>query len=1222
MKKKIFFIAFILLATCFQLNAQTVTWNGDGDNINWTDADNWDTDAVPVAGNDVVISVSSSQVTITGTHTVRMVTISSSADLTIASGAVLNIDGATSDHGLETTGSGNVVINNGTINIKGITTDNMDGIYSKGTFTNNGTIDINGVTGTSGDGIYVAVGNFTNSSGATITITNVGSDSIRTDDNSGTPATFSNEGTITITQTTGDDGIYVNDSSTFNNTGTITVSGTGGDMGMMIDDGGTFNNNSGGTLTINAIINDQIFLDNDGAVNNTGTINLNNSGDMGLIVTDQGVFTNNTGGIVTITDAVDDSIHIDANSNPPTTNISNSGTITTQNGSQDGLSLQEDGVFTNNSGGNLVINQPTGEGIRINASEGTLTNSGTITITGSGSGVAPGDNGIEVSGGTLTNATGATLTLTNIFDDGIYINNGTINNTGTLNVSNTGEEGLYMSTGSNFTNNSGGSLGINQPTSEGITASEGTLTNSGTITITGSGSGVAPGDNGIDVTGGTLTNASGSTLTITNIFDKGILTTGGIINNTGTIDISNTGEEAMDMATGGTFNNNNGGVFKVVDGAADALEINSGCTVINYGDMQLTFTTDGSGRDDIEFNGGTFTNNSNATFNPGNAGSKGELEFRGNIDLGTSTTTFEISGTTHTTEFDRIEFPSSGFSLTITNATAHLNWGTYVPNVGDTFKIVDGSGTVTGIFGSVTTSNSDIVTTLNYSANEVQVEVTDINSTWTGNSTTDWDTAGNWSTIVPTATTDVTIPSGLSNYPIASSAVSTNGITMTAGTSFIANSTVSGNVTYNRTLTSKAADADGWHLISSPVVGQVYNNAYATTNGLATSTTDGTRRGLATFNDANDPKFDYLLTGDSNAGTFTSGFGYSAKIASTGTIAFTGTINTSDVNGVTVSSSDSEFVLLGVPYTSYISSQTFLNDNTNLDQSQIWVWEQGTTGGNYIAATAKGDNYILAPGQGFFVKKATTGATVDFAESNQQSNADTFKKSSRTEVKLLMNDGENNRFAKLYYVNNVTKGYDTGWEGETFEGIKNNIDVFSQLVEGNQGKNYQVQSLPFSEIEYTIIPLGIRVPANKEITFSVEALNLPSGINVFLEDRAKNIFTNLNESDYNITLLETTDGVGRFFLHVSSNSVLSIDDDLALDNISIYKANASTLRIVGLQQGNASIKLYNVLGKQIMNSSFEADGVKDISLPSLAKGVYIVQLNTEAGKLNKKIVLE
>jgi hypothetical protein len=62
--------------------------------------------------------------------------------------------------------------------------------------------------------------------------------------------------------------------------------------------------------------------------------------------------------------------------------------------------------------------------------------------------------------------------------------------------------------------------------------------------------------------------------------------------------------------------------------------------------------------------------------------------------------------------------------------------------------------------------------------------------------------------------------------------------------------------------------------------------------------------------------------------------------------------------------------------------------------------------------------------------------------------------------------------------------------------------------------------------------------------------------------------------------------------------------------------------LVGLQQGDIKIKLFNILGKQVLNSSFKTNGVKDISLPNLATGVYIVHLETEAGILNKKIVLE
>ena len=81
-------------------------------------------------------------------------------------------------------------------------------------------------------------------------------------------------------------------------------------------------------------------------------------------------------------------------------------------------------------------------------------------------------------------------------------------------------------------------------------------------------------------------------------------------------------------------------------------------------------------------------------------------------------------------------------------------------------------------------------------------------------------------------------------------------------------------------------------------------------------------------------------------------------------------------------------------------------------------------------------------------------------------------------------------------------------------------------------------------------------------------------------------------------------------------------DNTILEGVSVYKSNASTLRIVGLSQGKATVKLFNVLGKQMMKTSFETSGSDEVSLSNLATGVYIVQLETENGKLNKKIILE
>lgn len=458
-------------------------------------------------------------------------------------------------------------------------------------------------------------------------------------------------------------------------------------------------------------------------------------------------------------------------------------------------------------------------------------------------------------------------------------------------------------------------------------------------------------------------------------------------------------------------------------------------------------------------------------------------------------------------------------------------------------------------------------------------------------------------------TSDVSLTGSLSidDFEVTSGTVAT----INSGISLIVNGTSSGNVTYNRTL-----GTENWYLVSSPVTGETYDDAYVSANNLAIN---GTNNAIGTYNTSSD-NWAYMQT--TGSGTFTSGTGYSVRRATgqgSGDISFTGSINTADVSASVVIGGNGGFNIVGNPYTSHLNSATFLTDNSGSLVSQtLWVWNQGS---GVYEAKVTGDSFVLAPAQGFFVS-ASASTNLNIAESYQVSSGGTFQKTSKTEVKLLMSDGTNIRFAKIYYLDNATIGFDNGFDGETFGGITNSLDVFTHLVSNNEGKKYQIQSLPNSDYETMIIPIGITAEAGKEITFSAEALNLPSQIKVFLEDRTTNTFTRLDEigSEYTISLSEKVDGVGRFYLHTKS-SVLNTSE-VSLDTISIYKSNASTLRITGLSQGKASVKLFNILGKQVVNDSFSSNGVKEINLPNLASGVYIVQLTTEIGQLNKKITLE
>ena len=495
------------------------------------------------------------------------------------------------------------------------------------------------------------------------------------------------------------------------------------------------------------------------------------------------------------------------------------------------------------------------------------------------------------------------------------------------------------------------------------------------------------------------------------------------------------------------------------------------------------------------------------------------------------------------------------------------------------------------------------------------------NITWDGSTNNDWNTAANWNTnTIPTASNDIVIPSGLTNYPTAGSAVTISSVTMASGTSLIANSTFSGNVTYNRSIDFVSGNLKGWYLMSSPVSGEGYDDAYVTANDIASS---GSNRGIASYTTSSD-SWDYMQSGESF--NFISGQGYSIKRGtSTGDVSFTGTLNVDNTGvDVVLSTNGTRFNFLGNPYTSYLASATFLTNEAVISDTQtLWVWNQTlSTDGAYEVKTV-GDAFIVAPGQGFFVQANSGGGTFNFDESNQShQTTDTFQRNSKTEIKLNITDGIIHNYGKIRYLDNVTAGFDVGYEGELFSGVFNPFAIYTHLVVDSQGKNYQTQSLPIADMESLVIPLGVNASSGMEISISVEALNLPSEVNVYLEDKVNNSFTRLDQANarYTVTLSSNENGIGRFFLHTSS-SALSTPNE-ALENISMYTSSRNNLRIVGIQEGEVKLRGYNILGRQVLESSFQGKGVNDIELINLRTGLYIFQLETSLGKLNKKVIIK
>ena len=434
-------------------------------------------------------------------------------------------------------------------------------------------------------------------------------------------------------------------------------------------------------------------------------------------------------------------------------------------------------------------------------------------------------------------------------------------------------------------------------------------------------------------------------------------------------------------------------------------------------------------------------------------------------------------------------------------------------------------------------------------------------------------------------------------------------LSINSGSSLIVSGTSTGNVTYNRTIPT-----DNWYLMSSPVVGETYDDAYVTANSIASGT--GPNIGIAPYVTSDDT-WNYMQSGET--ATFAAGNGYSVKRSATGDISFTGTLNTADVSAGTLSTAGNRFNLLGNPYTSHINSATFLANETAVSETQtLWVWNQAT--GVYEVKIIA-DAMVIAPAQGFFVKANAAGGTFNFAESNQASSGGTFQRTAnRPEIYLSISNQTDAREAKIYYIDNMTTGFDVGYEGELFNGVSNPLAIYTHLVADSEGQNYQVQSLPPNNYENMIVPVGVNAASGSAITIEASTNNFPEGVNIYLEDKSDDSFTLLDSTSvFTTTPDEDLNGIGRFYIHTTATALS--DNQVSLTNVSMYLVDRN-LTITGVHSGDTNVRVYDLLGKEVHSTSFQGTGFNKITLPSLTTGVYVVQLETQMEAISKKIIIK
>ena len=435
-------------------------------------------------------------------------------------------------------------------------------------------------------------------------------------------------------------------------------------------------------------------------------------------------------------------------------------------------------------------------------------------------------------------------------------------------------------------------------------------------------------------------------------------------------------------------------------------------------------------------------------------------------------------------------------------------------------------------------------------------------------------------------------------------------VIITQGGSLIATEgSITGAITYKRTLPTT-----NWYLISSPVIGQDKDEFVAASNLAVDS---GTNLGFCNY-DNSSANWTFYQSGASGTGDFVSGEGHSVKLNVAGEVVFTGDFNNADAS-IAVTAGTNGLNLIGNPYLASVSVFEMLTQTDNLNllsERTVWLWDESES--LYVAKNLTEDLEV-APGQGFFVNVASSGNFI-ITESMQSHAEDTFQRGeTSSKVALSISNGEAIKRASVFYIDGATTGFDNGYDSSIFEDLPAEFSLYTRAVANENGRNLGIQSLPKGDYQNIIVPVGIRAASKSTLAFSASSQNLTEGTYVYLEDRVTNSFTRIDNNTYNVSLSSTLDGVGRFYMHTISSSLGN--DNLTFNGVKIFSLDNRTLRVLGVEQ-QAKLKLYSILGAEVLKTNFIGTGANNLALPYLKTGIYILELDTNKGVLNKKIIIE
>ena len=203
---------------------------------------------------------------------------------------------------------------------------------------------------------------------------------------------------------------------------------------------------------------------------------------------------------------------------------------------------------------------------------------------------------------------------------------------------------------------------------------------------------------------------------------------------------------------------------------------------------------------------------------------------------------------------------------------------------------------------------------------------------------------------------------------------------------------------------------------------------------------------------------------------------------------------------------------------------------------------------------------------------------------------------------------------------NATDLIDFGYDAENTEEL--NTDMF-WMIDSNK---FNIQGTNVIEAS-TVLPLGIKTIVSGINTFKIDALeNVPADLEIYIYDAVTDLYHDIRTNPNFAIDLPAGEYLDRFELRFSNNISLSTEDfEAAETGIQFYFANNNETIVINnpMLKNITKVVVYNMLGQSIiMYNDFESENYIRLNTNNISVGSYILEIETDEGKLSKKVLIE